>query len=217
MRARRCSLHCHRGSSQSRRISLPFSQQSSPPLCPNQFNRSRSSCLRPLPQLRRQLRCSQHIRLLLSSHRNCQMQRSPLRFPKPRSGNCRLLQQHSPLHSLPTGKGKMLIRCSSSPAERASSSRRSIRSEDLSPTWNSSYRCAAAECTTGDSSSSRRSAPRRPRKFDDLTLRNRWPTTQHSKKASNLSRNWSSRGYSAQCCERTCRTALNPSQHMPRE
>ena len=45
---------------------------------------------------------------------------------------------HNPLHSPLTGKRKMLTRCSSIPAECDSSSRRAIKSEDLSPTWNSS-------------------------------------------------------------------------------
>ena len=78
----------------------------------------------------------------------------------------------------------MLTRCSSFSAERDSSNRRAITSKDLSPTWNSSDRCAAAQGTIGVSSFSRRSAPKRPRKFDDHTSLSPLPTTPHSRRAS---------------------------------
>ena len=111
----------------------------------------------------------------------------------------------------------MLTRCSSFPAESGSSSRRAIKSEDLLPTWNFSYRCAAAQCIIGASSSSRRSALITPRKFGDHTSLSPSPTTPYSRRASKrCSRSLNSKGRFAQCCERTRRPARNPSLHMPR-
>ena len=111
----------------------------------------------------------------------------------------------------------MLTRCSSFPAERDSSSHRAIKSEDLSQTWNSSYECPAAQCSTGVFSFLRRSAPKRPRKFDDHTSRSPSPTSPHSRKASKrCSRSLNSKSRFAQCCERTRKPARNLSLHTPR-